>query len=100
MDVLVESHDGTQLERALRLKTPLVGINNRNLRTFETRLETTLDLRERIPPGKLLVSESGITTPDDVRLLRAAKVSAYLVGGAFMAADDPGAELARLFEGA
>jgi indole-3-glycerol phosphate synthase len=99
MDVLVESHDAGQFERALRLKTPLVGVNNRDLRTFQTRLETSLDLANRIPPGKILVSESGITTPDDVGRLRALKVSAYLVGGALMAADDPGLELARLFSG-
>jgi indole-3-glycerol phosphate synthase len=97
MDVLVESHDANQLERALRLRTPLVGVNNRDLRTFETRLETTLGLADRIPPGKLLVTESGIATPEDVRRLRAEKVSAYLVGGAFMAAADPGQELSRLF---
>jgi indole-3-glycerol phosphate synthase len=99
MDVLVESHDAGQLERALGLKSPLVGVNNRDLRTFRTRLETTLELAGRIPPGKMLISESGIATPDDVRRLRAKKVSAYLVGGAFMAADDPGSELARLFSG-
>ncbi|MBL0143620.1 MAG: indole-3-glycerol phosphate synthase TrpC [Betaproteobacteria bacterium] len=97
MDVLVESHDAGQLERAVRLKTPLVGVNNRDLRTFETRLETTLGLADRIPPGKLLVAESGIAAPEDVRRLRDRKVSAYLVGGAFMAADDPGEELSRLF---
>lgn len=100
MDVLVESHDGEQLERALGLKSPLIGINNRNLRTFETRLETTLALRDRIPPGRLLVTESGIASAEDVRTLRSANVSAYLVGGAFMAASDPGAELSRLFSGA
>lgn len=99
MDVLVESHDAGQLERALRLATPLVGINNRDLKTFETRLETTLDLVGRIPPGKLLVAESGISTPEDVARLRKEKVSAYLVGGAFMAATDPGRELSRLFAG-
>jgi indole-3-glycerol phosphate synthase len=97
MDVLVESHDGGQLERALGLKTPLIGINNRDLRTFETRLDTTLALLDRVPPGRLVVTESGIASPDDVKLLRAAKVSAYLVGGAFMAAKDPGTELSRLF---
>jgi indole-3-glycerol phosphate synthase len=97
MDVLVESHDAGQLERALRLKTPLVGINNRDLRTFETRLDTTLGLVGRIPGGRLLVTESGIGSPEDVRLLRGAKVSAYLVGGAFMSAEDPGRELSRLF---
>jgi len=99
MDVLVESHDGGQLERALRLATPLVGVNNRDLRTFEVRLETTLSLLGRVPEGKLLVTESGIETPEDVKRLRAKKVSAYLVGGAFMAAEDPGRELSRLFSG-
>lgn len=99
MDVLVESHDASQLERALSLRTPLVGVNNRDLRTFQTRLETTLELASRIPAGKILVSESGISTLEDVRRLRDKKVSAYLVGGAFMAADDPGRELARLFSG-
>jgi indole-3-glycerol phosphate synthase len=97
MDVLVESHDAGQLERALRLNTPLVGVNNRDLRTFETRLETTLDLAARIPAGKLLISESGITSREHVRRLRKQKVSAYLVGGAFMAAEDPGKELESLF---
>lgn len=100
MDVLVESHDAGQLTRALDLSTPLVGVNNRDLRTFETRLQTTLDLADRIPAGKLLVAESGISTPSDVRTLQKCKVSAYLVGGAFMAADDPGMELSRLFFGA
>jgi indole-3-glycerol phosphate synthase len=97
MDVLVESHDAGQLERALTLTTPLVGVNNRDLRTFEIRLETTLDLAGAIPPGRILVAESGITTPADVRRLRAGKVSAYLVGGALMAADDPGEALSQLF---
>jgi indole-3-glycerol phosphate synthase len=97
MDVLVESHDGSQLERALRLRTPLVGINNRDLRTFETRLETTLELVERVPPSRILVSESGISEPADVTRLRDAKVSAYLVGSAFMSAPDPGKELQRVF---
>jgi indole-3-glycerol phosphate synthase len=97
MDVLVESHDGEQLARALRLATPLVGINNRDLRTFETRLETTVDLVGRVPPERLLITESGIGAPADVARLRAAKVSAYLVGGAFMAAQDPGKELERVF---
>jgi indole-3-glycerol phosphate synthase len=97
MDVLVESHDGSQLERALRLPTPLIGINNRDLRSFETRLETTLSLMPRVPQDRLLITESGITTRADVARLQAANVSAYLVGGAFMVADDPGEELARLF---
>ena len=99
MDVLVESHDGVQLDRAIGLQTPLVGINNRDLRTFETRLETTLGLLHRIPPGKLAITESGIAEPADVARLKAANVSAYLVGGAFMAAKDPGKELQRVFSG-
>ena len=99
LDVLVESHDGAQLERALRLQTALIGINNRDLRNFETRLETTLDLVDRVPPGRILVTESGISGPEDVRRLREAKVSAYLVGGALMSAPDPGKELDRVFSG-
>ena len=97
LDVLVECHDANQMDRALRLRTALVGVNNRDLRTFETRLETTLSLRERVPAGRLMVTESGISTPADVERLRTAGVSAYLVGSAFMAADDPGRELLRLF---
>jgi indole-3-glycerol phosphate synthase len=97
LDVLVECHDRNQLERALRLKTALIGVNNRDLRTFETRLETTLELRAHVPEGRLLVAESGIGEPSDVKRLAAAKVSAYLVGGAFMAAPEPGRELSRLF---
>ena len=99
MDVLVESHDGAQLGRALGFETALVGINNRDLRTFETRLETTLDLLERVPPGRLVITESGIGAPADVARMKAAKVSAYLVGSAFMAAQDPGNELSRVFSG-
>jgi indole-3-glycerol phosphate synthase len=99
MDVLVESHDREQLARALGLSTALVGINNRDLRTFQTRLETTLDLVDEVPPERILVTESGIASPEDVRRLQTAKVSAYLVGGAFMAAEDPGKELARVFSG-
>ena len=99
MDVLVESHDADQLDRALHLETPLVGVNNRDLRTFEIRLRTSIDLRPRVPEGRIFVAESGIATPEDVSLLKAGNVSAYLVGGAFMAADDPGQELARLFGG-
>ena len=99
MDVLVECHDGDQLERALAFATPLVGINNRDLKTFETRLETTLALVDRVPPERLLISESGIASPADVARLQAAKVSAYLVGSAFMAAEDPGIELQRVFSG-
>ena len=97
MDVLVESHDAGQLDRALRLNTGLMGVNNRDLRTFEIRLETAIDLAGRIPAGKMIIAESGISTPEDVKRLQAAKVSAYLVGGALMTATDPGAELARLF---
>jgi len=97
MDVLVESHDAAQLERALGLPTALIGINNRDLRTFETRLATTLGLVGRIPPDRMLIAESGIGTPDDVATLRSAGVSAYLVGGAFMSADDPGVRLSELF---
>jgi len=100
MDVLVESHDAGQLERAFRLSTPLIGINNRDLRTFGIRLETTLELLDRVPAGRIVVTESGIAAPEDVKRLREAKVGAYLVGGAFMAAKDPGRELSRLFQGA
>jgi len=100
MDVLVESHDAGQLERAFRLSTPLIGINNRDLRTFGIRIETTLELLDRVPAGRIVVTESGIAAPEDVRLLREARVGAYLVGGAFMSAEDPGRELARLFQGA
>jgi len=95
--VLVEVHDGGELDRALALKTPLVGINNRNLRTFEVSLATTLDLLPRIPPGRLVVTESGISAPADVARMREAGVNAFLVGEAFMRAADPGAALAALF---
>ena len=97
MAVLVEVHDGAELERALELKTPLLGINNRNLRTFETTLDTTLGLLARIPPGRLVITESGILKPEDVTRMRAHDVHGFLVGEAFMRAPDPGAELARLF---
>ena len=97
MGVLVEVHDAAELERALVLDTPLLGINNRNLRTFETRLETTLDLLDRIPPGRIVVTESGILGPEDVRRMQGRGVNGFLVGEAFMLAADPGAELARLF---
>ena len=100
LDVLVECHDGDELERALKLPTRLVGINNRDLRTFETRLETTLALLPRVPPDRLLVTESGIAQPGDVATLSSRGVSAYLVGSAFMASEDPGKELARVFFGA
>jgi indole-3-glycerol phosphate synthase len=97
MAVLVEVHDGDELERALRLRTPLLGINNRNLRTFEVALETTLGLLPRVPPERILVTESGILAPADVRRMRAADVHAFLVGEAFMRAPDPGEALAALF---
>lgn len=97
MAVLVEVHDASELELALQLKTPLIGINNRNLRTFETRLEVTLDLLPRIGPERVVVTESGILARADVARMRAAGVNAFLVGEAFMRAEDPGAELARLF---
>ena len=96
MDVLVEVHDAKELDIALDMKTPLLGINNRNLRTFETSLSNTLDLLPRIPAGKRVVTESGILTPEDVKLMRGHKVDAFLVGEAFMRAKDPGVELARL----
>ena len=97
IDVLMEVHDGAELDRALATKASLIGINNRNLRTFETRLETTLELRDRVPANRLLITESGISTRADVERMRAAGVHAFLVGEAFMRAPDPGAELEKLF---
>jgi indole-3-glycerol phosphate synthase len=97
MAVLVEVHDAHELDRALALKTPLVGINNRNLKTFEVTLQTTLDLLPRVPADRLLVTESGILAPQDVARMRGAGVHAFLVGEAFMRAPDPGTALARLF---
>ncbi|MDP1534891.1 MAG: indole-3-glycerol phosphate synthase TrpC [Rubrivivax sp.] len=97
MAVLVEVHDRAELERALKLQTALLGINNRNLRSFEVSLDTTLALLPRVPADKLLVTESGILTPADVRRMRGAGVNAFLVGEAFMRAPDPGAALATLF---
>jgi indole-3-glycerol phosphate synthase len=98
MAVLVEVHDAAELGSALALRTPLLGINNRDLRTFETRVETTLNLLERIPDGRLVITESGILTPADVALMRRHEVNAFLVGEALMRVSDPGLELARLFE--
>ena len=97
MAVLVESHDGAELDAALQLKTPLIGINNRNLRTFETKLETTLELLPRIPGERIVITESGILAAGDVARMRQNHVNAFLVGEAFMRAPDPGVELARLF---
>ena len=97
MDVLVEVHDAEELERALALNTPLIGINNRDLRTFETQLDTTLNLLPRIPADRIVVTESGIHTSADVTLMREHGVHAFLVGEAFMRADVPGAKLAELF---
>ncbi len=97
MAVLVEVHDAAELEAACILSTPLLGINNRDLRTFETRLEVTLDLLPKIPRNRLVVTESGIASREDVARLRRAGVNAFLVGEAFMRAADPGAELERLF---
>ena len=97
MSVLVEVHDAQELERALRLKTPLIGINNRNLRTFEVSLDTTLGLKAQLPPDRLLVTESGILSREDVQRMNDAGVSAFLVGEAFMRAPDPGKALAAMF---
>ncbi len=97
MAVLVEVHNGEELDAALQLKTPLLGINNRNLRTFEVTLDTTLGLLQRIPADRIVVTESGILIPADVATMRVHQVNAFLVGEAFMRAENPGAELARLF---
>lgn len=97
LDVLLEVHDFDELQRALQVDVPLVGINNRNLRTFEVSLDTTLEMRAAVPADRRLVTESGIHAPDDVARMRTAGVHAFLVGERFMRAEDPGAELARLF---
>jgi indole-3-glycerol phosphate synthase len=97
MAVLVEVHDGDELTEALKLQTPLIGINNRNLRTFDVTLQTTLDLLARIPADRIVVTESGILKPEDVALMRRHQVNTFLVGEAFMRAPEPGVELARLF---
>ena len=97
VDVLVEVHDRAELERALELSTPLVGINNRDLHTFEMRLETTLDLLPHIPDDRVVITESGIHTPENVALMREQNVHAFLVGEAFMRAPEPGEKLRELF---
>ncbi len=97
MSVLVEVHDADELERSLKLRTPLIGVNNRNLRTFETTIETTIKLLAQLPSDRMVVTESGIATREDVIRLREARVNSFLVGEAFMRAEDPGAELARMF---
>jgi len=95
--VLVEVHDGAELQRALRLKTPLVGINNRNLRTFEVDIQTSITLKPEVPADRLLVTESGILSTTEVKTLRDAGIDAFLVGEAFMRAKEPGEALAKLF---
>ena len=97
MAVLIEVHDAAELATALALRTPLIGINNRDLRSFETRLAITLDLLPRIPPGRMVITESGIRTREDVSLMRGKGVNAFLVGEAFMRAPDPGVELEHIF---
>ncbi|HEY1057539.1 MAG TPA: indole-3-glycerol phosphate synthase TrpC [Limnobacter sp.] len=97
MDVLVEVHDEAEMDIALQMKTPLVGVNNRNLRTFEVSLDTTLNLRHKVGANHLLVTESGISTPEDVQRMRSQGVHAFLVGEAFMRAPSPGEALAKLF---
>jgi indole-3-glycerol phosphate synthase len=97
MAVLVEVHDAAELDAALALSTPLLGINNRNLRTFETKLEVTLELLPRIPQGRIVITESGILAAEDVARMRSSGVHAFLVGEAFMRAPDPGEALQRLF---
>ena len=98
MAVLVEVHDGAELDRALALKTPLIGVNNRNLRTFEVTLDTTIALRDKVPEDRMLITESGILGRDDVLRMRAAGINAFLVGEAFMRAQEPGEALAALFK--
>ena len=97
MAVLVEVHNGKELDQALELETPLVGINNRNLRTFDVTLQTTLDLLENLPEDRFVITESGIFTPEDVALMRSNNVNGFLVGEAFMRQDDPGAEFKKVF---
>ncbi len=97
MDVLIEVHDAEELDRSLQVENRLLGINNRNLRSFKVNLTTTLELLPRIPRGRIPVTESGIHTPEDVRLMRDNRVDAFLVGEAFMRAEEPGARLRELF---
>jgi indole-3-glycerol phosphate synthase len=97
MDVLVEVHDIDELERALQTDCPLIGVNNRNLRTFEVSLDTTLDLKQAVPTDRILVTESGIATQRDVARMREAGVETFLIGESFMREADPGAALQRLF---
>ena len=97
MDVLVEVHDADELQRALKLETRLIGINNRNLRTFETALQTTLDLKAAIPADRIIITESGIHTPDNVQLMLDSDIYAFLVGEAFMRAESPGQKMRELF---
>ena len=97
MDVLMEVHDEEELQRALKTGARLIGINNRNLRTFDTSLSTTIDMLDKIPEDRIVVTESGIHTPDDVKLMRDNNVHTFLVGEAFMKADEPGSKLAELF---
>ncbi len=97
MSVLVEVHDEAELDRALKLKTPLVGINNRNLKTFEVSLDATVKLSGKVPADRIVITESGIATEADVKLMRDAKINAFLVGEAFMRAEEPGEALAELF---
>lgn len=100
MDVLIEVHNAEELERILPLNTRLVGINNRDLHTFDVSLENTFQLLDRIPSDRIIVTESGILTPDDVAAMQARQVNAFLIGEAFMRADDPGQQLARFFSAA
>jgi indole-3-glycerol phosphate synthase len=100
MDVLIEVHNAEELERILPLNTRLVGINNRDLHTFDVSLENTFQLLDRIPSDRIVVTESGILTPDDVAAMRARQINAFLIGEAFMRADDPGQQLARFFSAA
>jgi indole-3-glycerol phosphate synthase len=98
MDVLIEVHNEEEMERALKLPLPMIGINNRDLHTFEVSLETTLRMLEMIPGERIVVTESGILTPADVAVMREHKVNSFLVGEAFMRAPEPGEKLAELFQ--